>query len=204
MASIASRERTKIRQVVIITGTPGVGKTTVSEQLATRLGAMHINLGDLVKRERLTSGYDGRRQTWIADTDRLANRLKQILKQPGTLVVDGHYAPSVIPKRSVTMVFVLRRHPRQLKEQLETRGFKGDKLWENIESEILDVCLYDAIMNVGVQKVCEIDTTNKRVEDVVKEILSILDGQKPCITKLTDWLETLERESRLDEYLKHF
>jgi len=196
-------ERTEFKQVIVITGTPGVGKTTVSEQLAARLGALNINLADLVKRERLTSGYDRRRRTWIADTSKLSNRLKQIIEQQGNVVIDGHYAATVIPKAQVTKLFVLRCHPQQLKEQLEKRGFRGAKLWENLASEVLDVCLYDAVMNAGVEKTCEIDTTDKTVDDVVSEALSILEGRRTCTVGTTDWLGTLERENRLDEYLKH-
>ena len=181
-----------------------MGKTIVSEQLATKLRAQHVDLAEIVKRERLTSGYDKKRRTWIADTSRLAKRLQQKIKQETTdVIIDGHFASAVIPKAQVTRVFVLRRHPQQLKEQMERRGFKGAKLWENLAAEVLDVCLYDAIMNVGIEKVCEIDTTNNTVEDTVNEILSILDGNKLCTVGTVDWLGTLEKENSLDQYLKH-
>ena len=196
--------RHEFKRVIIVTGTPGVGKTIVSEQLATKLRAQHVDLAEIVKRERLTSGYDKKRQTWIADTSRLAKRLQQKIKQEKTnVIIDGHFASAVIPKAQVTRVFVLRRHPQQLKEQMERRGFKGAKLWENLAAEVLDVCLCDAIMNVGIEKVCEIDTTNNTVEDTVNEILSILDGNKLCTVGTVDWLGTLEKENSLDQYLKH-
>jgi len=162
-------------------------------------------LAEIVKREKLTSGYDELRQTLIVDTNKLAKRVEQIIKQQkDNVVIDGHYASAAIPKAQVTRVFVLRRHPQQLKEQMERRGFKGTKLWENLTAEILDVCLYDAIMNVSIEKVCEIDTTNKTVEDTVSEILSILNGKKRCAVGITDWIGKLEKENSLDQYLKEF
>jgi len=199
------KERHKFNKIIIITGTPGVGKTIVSEQLATKLGALHIDLADIVKREKLTSGYDTQRRTLVADTNKLAKRVQQIIKQcEGAIIIDGHYAPTVIRKAQVTRVFVLRRHPQQLKQQMEMRGFRGTKLWENLAAEILDVCLYDSIMNVGIEKVCEIDTTNKTIEGTVNEILSILNGKKTCTVGITDWLGKLEEENSLDQYLKQF
>jgi len=166
---------------------------------------LHINLADIVKRERLTSGYDRRRRTLIADTTKLARRVQQILKkQKGDVIIDGHYATAVIPKTQVAKVFVLRCHPEQLKQQMGRRGFGGAKLWENLAAEILDVCLYDAIMNVGSEKVCEIDATNQTVEDIVNEIVSILNGKKKCTAGIVDWLGKLEEENSLDQYLKHF
>jgi adenylate kinase len=152
----------------------------------------------------LTSGYDRRRRTWIADTNKLATRLKQIIAQRGNFVIDGHYAAEMIPESQVTKVFVLRRHPERLKKQLEKRGFEGAKLWENLAAEVLDVCLHDAVMNAGVDKVCEVDTTDKRSQETVDEIMSILDGKVACCTGTTDWLEKLEQERKLDQYLKHF
>lgn len=182
-----------------------MGKTTVSKQLATRLHAFHVNLAELVKHEGLTSGYDRTRGTLIADTDKLAKRVQQVIEEhEGKIIIDGHYALDVVEKTQVSRVFVLRRHPEQLKEQMENRRFKGAKLWENLAAEILDVCLYDAIMNVGVEKVCEVDTTNKTVDEVVHEILSVLSGKKECNAGMIDWLGTLERENSLDQYLKHF
>jgi len=169
------------------------------------LGALHINLADMVKREKLASGYDKRRQTLIADTNKLAKHVQQIIKQhENHVVIDGHYAPSVIPKEQVTSVFVLRCHPQQLKEQMEKRGFKGTKLWENLAAEILDVCLYDAITNVGMEKVCEVDTTSKAIDDIVDEILSILNRKGMCTVGITDWIGKLEKENSLDRYLKRF
>ena len=197
--------RHKFRRIIIVTGTPGVGKTIVSEKLAAKLRAQHVDVAEIVKREKLTSGYDRKRRTWIADTSKLAKRLQQIIKhEKSHVVVDGHYASAVIPKAKVARVFVLRRHPQQLEEQMERRGFKGAKLWENLSAEVLDVCLYDAIVNVGIEKVCEIDTTNRTVDDTVDEILSILDGKKTCTVGTVDWLGILEKENSLDQYLEHF
>lgn len=197
--------RHEFKQVIIVSGTPCVGKTIVSEQLAKKLRALRIDLAEIVRREKLTSGYDKKRRTWVADTRRLAIRLKQIMKQEkGDVVIDGHFSSAVIPKAQVTRVFVLRRHPMQLKAQMERRGFNDAKLWENLGAEVLDVCLYDAIMNVGIEKVCEIDATSKTVENTVNEILSIIDGKKKCTVGTVDWLGTLEKENILDQYLRHF
>lgn len=197
--------RRKFKQVIIITGTPGVGKTIVSKTLATKLDAQHVDLAEIVKREKLTVGYDRKRRTWIADTNRLSKRLQETIKQEKSdVVVDGHYASAIVPKAEVTRVFVLRCHPQQLKEQMEQRGFKGAKLWENLAAEVLDVCLYDAVINVGIEKVCEIDTTGSTVDNTVDEILSILDGKKSCNVGTVDWLGTLEKENSLDHYLIHF
>lgn len=184
-----------------------MGKTSVSNQLAVELNALHIDLGMLVKKEKLSSGVDKTRKTLIFDRAKLAKRVHQITAQQGQnrdVIIDGHYAADVVSKRKITKVFVLRRHPEELKKTMEARGFKDRKLWENLAAEILDVCLYDAMKGAGVNKVCEIDVTGRRIDEVVKEIISILNEKKLCVTGIVDWLGKLELEKRLDEFLKEF
>jgi len=188
-------------------GTPCVGKTSVSSQLAIELNALQIDLGELVKREKLSSGVDRTRGTLIANRAKLSRRVREIIRRRGQnrdVIVDGHYATDIVPPKNVTKVFVLRRYPVELKKLMETRGFKGRKLWENLAAEILDTCLCDAVKAVGFNKVCEIDVTGKEIEEVVNDMVSILNEKKPCAVGIVDWLGKLERENRLDEFLKEF
>lgn len=56
---------------IIITGTPGVGKTTHAEQLARNLGFEHISINDIVKREGFHEGKDEETNSWIVDEDKV-------------------------------------------------------------------------------------------------------------------------------------
>jgi broad-specificity NMP kinase len=71
-----------------------------------------------------------------------------------------------------------------------------------LASEILDVCLVEALREQEEGKVCELDITGKAVENVVREILAILDGRKKCRVGCVDWLGMLEKEGLTDEFLK--
>ncbi|HKZ94368.1 MAG TPA: adenylate kinase family protein [Candidatus Bathyarchaeia archaeon] len=189
----------------MVTGTPGIGKTTISEKLAARLEALHIDIGELVKKERLTSGYDAKRQTLISDPARLAGRVNETMaKTRKTIIIDGHYGTELVPKDQVTKVFVLRCHPEQLKKRMQEKGFQGSKLKENLAAEILDVCLTSAITNVGPNKVCELNTTDKTSDAVVSEIISILKKKRHCALGIVDWLGQLEMEKSLGQYLQEF
>ena len=193
------------RRVILVTGTPGVGKTTVSRSLASKLDAVYISLAELVERERLISGVDKARGTLIADTDKVSKRMQEIIKSSECdVIVDGHYAVDVVPPKDVHLVFVLRRDPSELKNIMENRGFKERKLWENLAAEILDVCLWDAVSACGSDKVCEIDVSGKRIEEVVEDIILMLERRKKCQVGIVDWLGKLEGEGRLHEFLKSF
>ena len=193
------------RRIYIITGTPGVGKSSVSKMLTSILGARLISIGELVKREGLYTGWDEERETLIADTDRLSERIREIIDaEKRTIIIEGHYAVHVVPPEKVDLIFVLRRDPRDLKKTLEDRGYSRRKVMENLAAEILDVCLFDAVDVCGVEKLCEMDTTSKSPEEVVDEIISVIKGERKPEVGIVDWLGILESEGILDDYLKEF
>ena len=193
------------RRVILVTGTPGVGKTVVSRLLTSRLKGLRIDLADLVKQEELTSGVDEARKTLIADMEKVSKRTLEIIQDcERDVIVDGHYAVDVVPAEDAHLVFVLRRHPDELKTFMEKRGFRNRKLWENLVAEILDVCLSEAVEACGVDKVCEIDATGRGTERVVENMIEILEDKEECKVGVVDWLRKLDEEGRLDEFLKHF
>ena len=190
------------RKVILVTGTPGVGKTTVAHKLASKLDALYISITELVKKQKLITGIDENRQTLIADTKKVSKQLQEILANTeGSIIIEGHYAVDVVPKKDVNTVFVLRRDPRELKSALENRGYEEKKLWENLAAEILDVCLWDALSACGVDKVCEIDVSGKTVEAVVEEMMLVLEKRKECRFGIVDWLGKLEKEGQ-EEFLR--
>ncbi len=194
-----------IGRVILVTGTPAVGKSTVSRLLASKLDAVHVDLTQLAEREKLTSGVDRVRKTLIADTVSVSKRVQETLaSSQRDVVIDGHYAVDVVAAEGVHMVFVLRRDPEELKGLMEDRGFERRKLWENLAAEILDVCLWDAVKAYGPNKVCEMDASGKSVEYIAEEMIAVLEGRKRCEVGVVDWLGKLERNGRLGDFLKPY
>ena len=182
-----------------------MGKTAISQSLASKLKAIHIDLSKLVKQERLISGVDKVRETLIVDMEKVSERVQDIIKSyEQDIVIDGHYSMNVLPAKDVYLAFVLRRDPEELKEIMENRGFSEKKLGENLAAEILDVCLWDAVRVCSADKVCEIDASGKTIEEVVEEIVAVLEKKRKCRVGIVDWLGKLEKEGRLDEFLKDF
>lgn len=59
----------RTRPNILVTGTPGTGKTTMSSALAEATQLRHINIGDLVKEKNLHDGWDDRLDCYVINED---------------------------------------------------------------------------------------------------------------------------------------
>lgn len=60
---------------IIITGTPGVGKSAHSEQLARESGLRHLAISQLVIDSGCHSGWDDATESYTVDEAKVCNRL---------------------------------------------------------------------------------------------------------------------------------
>ena len=60
-----------MQRIILITGVPGVGKTTISSLLMQKLDAVHIDISKIVKEENLYESIDEERQSLIIDIEKL-------------------------------------------------------------------------------------------------------------------------------------
>ena len=192
-----------MKRVILITGTPCVGKSTIAKILTDKLNAEYINLTNYAKTHNLTVDEDKERQTIIINEKSMRQELKKAIQDSTkqTIIIDGHYAPAVTPGELVSTVFVLRRNPKELKIFMQKRGYTRTKLWENLSAEILDSCLIEAVQTQK-GKVCEIDATSKTVDEVTAEILYVLSTPEKCRLGFVDWLGMLEKEGLTYNYLR--
>ena len=167
--------------ILIISGTPGTGKTTIARILSKELQLDLIEINALVKEnpELVTGKENG---TLIIDLEKLNEKIKE--RQ--NIIIEGHFAHLLNFKSAI--IIVLRTHPEELERRLTKKGFGKRKIKENVEAETLDACLIEALENYN--EVYEINTTGKNPKEVVEEIIEILDGKKNRYTPgKIDWSE---------------
>ncbi len=184
---------------IIIGGTPGTGKTEVARILGALISVEVVSLGNLAKEEGCISEMDLKRDTGVIDEDCLVDSIIYLLdKKRGRIIIEGHYI-DLVPSGNTERVFVLRTHPETLKSRLVSRGYSDEKVRENVEAEVIGVCQMDAIDAFGEDHVVEVDTTGKSAKDTANEILAIINGK--AAGPRIDWMEMLEEEGRLDQFL---
>ena len=181
-------------EVIVLTGTPGTGKSTIGSILALKLGSVQIDLSEYAKREGLIVGVDESRSTEIVDIRGLRRKLSKFISKDLNVVIEGHYAQDVVPDDLSSLVIVLRRAPWVLKRELTRRGYSPEKVWENVEVELLGTCLIEALQNYSKEKVCEIDTTYISAQKAVDIILELLKSREKCTYGKIDWMEHPETE----------
>ncbi|XP_028638947.1 adenylate kinase isoenzyme 6 [Grammomys surdaster] len=154
---------------ILLTGTPGVGKTTLGKELASRSGLKYVNVGDLAREGQLYDGYDEEYGCPILDEDRVVDELEQQM-QEGGVIVDYHGC-DFFPERWFHIVFVLRTDNGILYKRLETRGYNEKKLQDNIQCEIFQVLYEEAIASYKEEIVHQLPSNEpEQLEDNINQI----------------------------------
>ncbi|NHJ31275.1 MAG: AAA family ATPase [Asgard group archaeon] len=161
-------------RVILLSGTPGVGKTTTSKLLRSKSYTV-LNLNDFIIQHGLYFGYDFSRESVIIDEDVLKDKIWRELEQfDGLLFIEGHTS-EIVPKEFVRFAFVLRCNPSVLRERLIlSRDYSLDKIQENVQAEIMDECLIAMQEQLSKSQILEIDTSELSPEEIVEQMISLV------------------------------
>ena len=192
----------KARDVIVISGTPGTGKTTIAKRVAHSIRAEYVSMGQYVAKNKLYLGVDRKRKTKIVDPAATRRSLKRHLAaSKGWVVVDTHI-PEGVPAKSVRLAIILRCHPRILEARLRAKKWSQNKIRENVLAEILDSCLLAAVGDYGKERVVQIDTSKKNVRECMTLVEDTVMGKRSPPRIGVDWLTRLDAEGVLEKYLK--
>ena len=154
---------------IVITGTPGTGKTKTAKDLSKKMGYELIDLKEIVKKEKLL----GPGKT--VDVKKLSMKVRKKVGKKKDFVLEGHLACEFsIP---CDYIIVLRTHPDTLKKRMKKRGYGKKKIEENLFAEMLDYCSQKAQRNYKKTPV-EIETTKRKPAETIKEIIGVIRKRK--------------------------
>jgi adenylate kinase len=194
-------------QILIVSGTPGTGKTTISKNISNYIKAKVISLNELAISENLIVKYDAKRETSVINNKKIISFLIELIEDYKKedlefLIIESHFS-DIVPEQYINFVIILRCDPDELYNRLKRRGYKREKIRENVQSEILGNCVNYFINKPLNIPILEIDTTNVSIESITKTIVDILRKKidiDDFYAGKVDWLEKLFQEDRLQAF----
>lgn len=186
---------------IIVTGTPGCGKSSHSQCLVDQLNQTlfqegtvyhfkHFNISEVAKERDCIESYDKKRDTHVVNEDKLLDSLEPDLRSGG-VIVDWHCC-DIFPERLIDLVIVLKTDNSKLYDRLQKRNYKESKIQENLDCEIMQVILGEARDAYIPEIVIELESdTAEQMDENVDRITSwvknwIQDHPKGVTNELED------------------
>ncbi|XP_055605945.1 adenylate kinase isoenzyme 6 homolog [Uranotaenia lowii] len=169
---------------ILVTGTPGVGKTFLCQKLSEHLNFQWQNVSDIVSEHGFVEEYDEEFECPVLDEDKLLDYLEPIMQQGGNIV--EYHSSEFFPERWFEAVFVVRCSTSLLYERLQARGYNERKVKSNMECEIFQIPLDEAkdsyrseiIQELQSDKDADLEENIKLVDDWLERWRSTQKGSK--------------------------
>jgi len=167
---------------ILVAGTPGVGKSTLCEQIAEATGLEWVDVSQVAKTNKLFEGYDSAYGCHVLNEEKLLDEIEDQMEEGGRIV--DYHGCDFFPQRWFDIVFVLRTDNTTLYDRLAGRGYTGKKLQDNIQCEIFQTILDEAKESYEPSIVFELASNN--TEDMESNI-----------EKVTQWVEQYKQTQNL-------
>lgn len=185
-------------KVIIVTGSVASGKTTLAERLSKKLNFEYLDVNKIInkisegydkkrKSKIIDVGklnkYLIREISIIKKTNKklsiknINTKKNPIIKKTiknnkkiikNGIVIDSHLS-HYLPKRYVDLCVVTKCDLKKLEKRLRKRGYSKEKIRENLDAEIFDICLEEA--GESGHKVIIVDTGKKiDMKKIIKQI----------------------------------
>jgi adenylate kinase len=180
--------------IIALTGTPGTGKTSIAEVLKSK-GFEVVDLNKEACENNFILGKDTTRESNIIDIDKFNKYAFDKYCGKEIVIIEGHLSHLL---KIVEKIIILRCHPDTLKRNLLNKGWKKEKIMENLEAEILDIILCETIEIHKENNIFEIDVSDKSVENISYMIIELIKTKFKMMKKYKigkiDWSEEILKE----------
>ena len=120
---------------IVVTGTPGSGKTIFAKKLAKKLKFKYLDIKTFSRENKLYDKIEN--NCLVIDEKKL---IKELKKLKGDYVIDGHLSHYL----KADYCIVCKCNLKVLKKRLSKRKYNNKKIKDNLNCEIFDVCLNEA------------------------------------------------------------
>lgn len=129
---------------ILITGTPGTGKSSLAERVASAVSFSQYDVSAVAKEEKLCAEYDEELDTYVIDEDMVLDHMEERLGAAGGGYVVDYHSCDLFPERWFDLVVVLTCDNSELHDRLKARGYGEKKIAKNVECEIFQTIVEEA------------------------------------------------------------
>ncbi|XP_070164289.1 adenylate kinase isoenzyme 6 isoform X1 [Polyergus mexicanus] len=159
---------------ILVTGTPGVGKSLMSHMLSEKTELEWLDVSKLAIENECVTEYDNVYHCNMLDEEKLLDGMENLMNEGGKIV--DYHSVDFFPERWFDIVLVLRTDNTILYDRLKERGYCGKKLEDNITCEIFQTILEEARSSYR--------------KEIVHELMSnTLDQVTDNVNRICQWLE---------------
>ncbi|CAH0727571.1 unnamed protein product, partial [Brenthis ino] len=165
---------------ILITGTPGVGKSSISRLLSDRTKFEWREVSRLAEEYNCLDEYDPEYQCPFLNEDKLLDIMEGMMSKGGNIV--DYHGCEFFPERWFDAVFVIRTNNTALYDRLKARGYTGKKLEDNIQCEIFETLLEEA--------------QSSYKPEVIQELYNDTEDQlETNVNIIAEWIERWKEEN---------
>jgi adenylate kinase len=149
---------------LMVTGSPGVGKTTISKIIAKKFNLQYINEKDFALKNSI--GYFNEENELELPIMELEKKANAFLSKNNNVLFEGHVICET--KLNVDLIILLRVDPEDLELRLENRNYSKEKIMDNVFCEGIDYCLKKLLKNYPTKKIFELSSQTSQNLTVLK------------------------------------
>ena len=154
-------------KLIIITGTPTTGKSTLAIALAQKLKFERLDLHHYYK--SISSGYNKKKQAYNIDKKKFMALVKTKIKNAKRgLIIDSHISHLLLSKIVDLCIVLTCSNLKLLQKRLKKRKYSKEKIRENLDAEIFQVCLMEA-KEMG-HKIITFNTSKDTLPKIISKI----------------------------------
>ncbi len=167
----------KLKRLLIITGTPATGKSTLAKLLEKEMGLLRIDLHKLIESDPvLSSEFNTTKDCYDLDMNKVEELVRIKLEaNPGKFMILDSHVSHHLSKEIICGAIVMHcSNFSTLEKRLKARKYSPAKVKENLDCEIFDICA-DEVISLEVHTI-HLDSCKKfETQDIqakVKKLLS--------------------------------
>jgi adenylate kinase len=156
---------------LLVTGTPGVGKTTLAKNLGKKLKLKVINEKDFALQNSL--GIFNDENELEIPLKAFEKKANAFLKKNKNVIFEGHTICEM--KLDVDKIILIKMDPEQLEMRLEQRSYSPEKIMDNVFCEGIDYVKKHLLKNYKKKNIIEVISASSSKTTFAKVLLALND-----------------------------